>query len=103
MAVNSMPESAYLKGLCLCTDSRDCWHGSCLVRRHLRFGRVLLENGAGNVLLAGRGQVTVKGADGQQGAGLTASVPKGLQRFQKRAKRRRKDDSSSGISDAGKS
>ena len=65
MVASLMAESAYLKGLCLCTDRRDCWHEPCQVRRQLRFGRVLLENGAGNVLLAGRRQVTVKGANGQ--------------------------------------
>ena len=58
--MNPMSESTYLKGLCLCTDWRDCWHGPCRVRSQLRFGKVLLENGAGNVLLAGRGKVTVK-------------------------------------------
>ncbi len=61
MEVNPTSEAAYLKGLCLCTDHRDCWHGPCLVRRQLRCGKVLLENGAGNVLLAGRRQVTVNG------------------------------------------
>ena len=59
--VNPMDEPAYLKGLCLCTDVRDCWHGSCRVWRQLRCSKVLLENGAGNVLLAERRQVTVKG------------------------------------------
>ena len=57
---NSRPgwsESAYLKGLCFCNDPRDCWHGLCQVRRQLRFGMVLLENGAGHGLLAGRRQV----------------------------------------------
>ena len=44
---NPMDESAYLKGLCLCTDGRDCWHGPCQVRRQLRFGMVLVENWAG--------------------------------------------------------
>lgn len=60
MAVNPISESAYLKGLCLCTDHRDCYHGPCQVRRQLRCGKVLLENWAGNVLLAERRQVTVK-------------------------------------------
>jgi len=43
MVVNPISESAYLKGLCLCTDPRDCWHGPCKVRRQLRFGMVVLD------------------------------------------------------------
>ena len=65
MAVKPMAESGYLKALCFCIDRRDCWHGPCQVLR-LRFGRVLLENGAGYVRLPRTVEVTLKAAAGAQ-------------------------------------
>ena len=61
MAVNPMADLAFLKGRCLCADRRDCWHGPCELRRQLRSGRVLLENGAGYVRLARTGEVNQPG------------------------------------------
>ena len=60
MVVKPMAEFGYLKGPCFCIDPRGCWHGCCRVRRQLRSGLVLLENGAGFVRLARPGEVVVK-------------------------------------------
>ena len=66
-----MAESGYLKGLCRCIDPRDCCPFQ--VRRQLRSGRVLLENGAGYVRLARTREVTIRGAACQQKDGSTGS------------------------------
>ena len=60
MVVNPMSESAYLKGECRCIDVRDCFHRPCLALRQIRFGKVLVKNGAGYVLLAGRRELTAE-------------------------------------------
>ena len=73
MAVKPMADLAYLRGRCLCTDRRDCWHGPCRVRRQLRSGSVLLENGSGYVRLARTGEVTLRGVACQQTDGSTGS------------------------------